>query len=258
WEISIMLLPKDIVMVLLSATMPNNDQIANWISTTQGRTMHVVGTCVRPVPLKFMAYSDENSECYSVKEENKFLDQGAIHEIMSRKNEAYVGKKEVKAVIKYIADRNAYPCFIYSPTKMKCETFANYLNLFDFLDEEEKDLIDKLIRHVMDTIGMDQKCLEQLFEFKQYFMRGIFIHHSDLYLAVKEFTEVCIEKGLAKVTCTTDTLGIGLNLPVKTVVFTALKKFDGVESKKINGFRISSNGWQSRKKRKRCYWICYS
>uniref|UniRef100_A0A0N4ZXY1 Helicase C-terminal domain-containing protein n=1 Tax=Parastrongyloides trichosuri TaxID=131310 RepID=A0A0N4ZXY1_PARTI len=104
---------------------------------------------------------------------------------------------------------------------------------FDFLDEEEKDLIDKLIRHVMDTIGMDQKCLEQLFEFKQYFMRGIFIHHSDLYLAVKEFTEVCIEKGLAKVTCTTDTLGIGLNLPVKTVFFTALKKFDGVKVRRL-------------------------
>uniref|UniRef100_A0A0N4ZA99 Helicase ATP-binding domain-containing protein n=1 Tax=Parastrongyloides trichosuri TaxID=131310 RepID=A0A0N4ZA99_PARTI len=228
WEISIMLHPKDIAMVLLSATMPNNDQMANWIVSLQGRTMHVVGTCVRPVPLKFMVYSIDDNEAYIIKEGHEDVDGDTVHDVMAAKNNTYSGKKEVRGVIKYIEERKAYPCFIYSPSKAKCETFENYLHSINFLNDKETMLVDKLLRHVVDTIGIGKKCLAQLLEYRQFYKRKIFIHHSDI-----EFTEVCIAKGLAKVTCTTDTLGIGLNLPVKTVVFRALKKFDGVEIRRL-------------------------
>uniref|UniRef100_A0A0N4ZJD7 Helicase ATP-binding domain-containing protein n=1 Tax=Parastrongyloides trichosuri TaxID=131310 RepID=A0A0N4ZJD7_PARTI len=233
WEISIMLLPTNIAMFLLSATMVNNDHIANWIATTQGRNMHVVGTCMRPVPLKFMVFSVTNREAYIIKTGNNDVDEYRIHKTMAERNNMYTGKKELKSTVNYIVNKNAYPCIIYSPNKSKCETYANYLDSMNFLNDDESKLIDKLIRCVTNEVRNDHKCLEKLFEYQRFYEQGIFIYYSNLFLAIKEFTEVCIEEGLAKFICTTETLGTNLNLPVKTVVFTSLRKFDGVERRRF-------------------------
>ncbi|KAG1668857.1 hypothetical protein FOA52_004952 [Chlamydomonas sp. UWO 241] len=61
--------------------------------------------------------------------------------------------------------------------------------------------------------------------------RGIGIHHSGLLPILKEVVEVLFQESLIKVLFATETFAMGLNMPARTVVFTALKKWDGEENR---------------------------
>uniref|UniRef100_A0A0N5A056 Helicase ATP-binding domain-containing protein n=1 Tax=Parastrongyloides trichosuri TaxID=131310 RepID=A0A0N5A056_PARTI len=233
WELSIMLLKKNMHMVLLSATMPNNEQIAEWIATTQKKIVHIVGTCEKPIPLRHALYSFDHRQAYLVSEKTNEVDNHCINEVMLSGRNRYMGKQDIVSIVKFLYDKKAYPCIIYCPSKIKCDTFARYMENFDFLTAEEKELVDKLINIVVDTVGNDVYSTNQLCFYRDMYTRGIFIHHSDLYTSVKEFTEICIESGLAKFICSTDTLSIGMNLSVKTVVFSSLTKFDGKKQRRL-------------------------
>jgi len=56
---------------------------------------------------------------------------------------------------------------------------------------------------------------------------GIGIHHAGLLPKYRLLVEQLAQKGLLKVICGTDTLGVGVNIPIRTVLFTKLSKFDG-------------------------------
>ena len=59
--------------------------------------------------------------------------------------------------------------------------------------------------------------------------RGIGIHHGGLIPLVKEVVELLFGERLLKCLFTTETFAMGINMPSKTVVFTAARKFDGKE-----------------------------
>ncbi|HLS45981.1 MAG TPA: DUF3516 domain-containing protein, partial [Ornithinicoccus sp.] len=56
---------------------------------------------------------------------------------------------------------------------------------------------------------------------------GIGVHHAGMLPKYRRLVEQLAQEGLLKVICGTDTLGVGINVPIRTVVFTALTKFDG-------------------------------
>jgi superfamily II RNA helicase len=56
---------------------------------------------------------------------------------------------------------------------------------------------------------------------------GIGVHHAGMLPRYRRLIETLAQAGLLKVICGTDTLGVGINVPIRTVVFTALSKFDG-------------------------------
>jgi hypothetical protein len=71
----------------------------------------------------------------------------------------------------------------------------------------------------------------------QRFVRaGIGLHHAGLLPKYRLLVEQLAQQGLLKVICGTDTLGVGVNIPIRTVVFTRLSKFDG-EKVSILGVR---------------------
>ena len=57
--------------------------------------------------------------------------------------------------------------------------------------------------------------------------RGIGIHHAGMLPKYRRLVERLAQQGLLKVICGTDTLGVGINVPIRTVLFTGLAKFDG-------------------------------
>ncbi|RAV32100.1 DEAD/DEAH box helicase [Corynebacterium heidelbergense] len=57
--------------------------------------------------------------------------------------------------------------------------------------------------------------------------RGIGVHHAGLLPKYRRLVERLAQQGLLKVVCGTDTLGVGINVPIRTVVFTSLAKYDG-------------------------------
>ncbi|CAG7845113.1 putative helicase HelY [Pseudoclavibacter triregionum] len=56
---------------------------------------------------------------------------------------------------------------------------------------------------------------------------GIGVHHAGMLPRYRRLVETLAQRGLLKVICGTDTLGVGINVPIRTVLFTALTKFDG-------------------------------
>jgi superfamily II RNA helicase len=62
---------------------------------------------------------------------------------------------------------------------------------------------------------------------RKWLRHGIGIHHAGLLPKYRVLVEQLAQKGLLKVICGTDTLGVGINVPIRTVLFTRLCKFDG-------------------------------
>jgi superfamily II RNA helicase len=64
-------------------------------------------------------------------------------------------------------------------------------------------------------------------EIRRWLKHGIGLHHAGLLPKYRVLVEQLTQKGLLKVVCGTDTLGAGINMPLRTVLFTRLCKFDG-------------------------------
>ncbi|HVY72211.1 MAG TPA: DUF3516 domain-containing protein [Verrucomicrobiae bacterium] len=64
-------------------------------------------------------------------------------------------------------------------------------------------------------------------EIKKWLRHGIGLHHAGLLPKYRVLVEQLAQKGLLKIICGTDTLGVGINVPIRTVLFTRLCKFDG-------------------------------
>jgi superfamily II RNA helicase len=64
-------------------------------------------------------------------------------------------------------------------------------------------------------------------EIRKWLKHGIAIHHAGLLPKYRVLAEQLAQKGLLKIICGTDTLGVGINVPIRTVLFTRLCKFDG-------------------------------
>ena len=64
-------------------------------------------------------------------------------------------------------------------------------------------------------------------EIRKWLKHGIGLHHAGLLPKYRVLVEQLAQRGLLKIICGTDTLGVGINVPIRTVLFTRLCKFDG-------------------------------
>jgi len=64
-------------------------------------------------------------------------------------------------------------------------------------------------------------------DIKRWLRQGIGLHHAGLLPKYRILTERMAQQGLLPVICGTDTLGVGVNVPIRTVLFTKLCKFNG-------------------------------
>src|SRR5690606_32570086 len=71
-------------------------------------------------------------------------------------------------------------------------------------------------------------------EIKRWLRHGIGVHHAGLLPKYRVLVEQLAQKGLLKLICGTDTLGVGINVPIRTVVFTQLWKYDGQKAAILN------------------------
>ncbi|QIK64344.1 DUF3516 domain-containing protein [Leucobacter viscericola] len=63
---------------------------------------------------------------------------------------------------------------------------------------------------------------------------GIGVHHAGMLPRYRRLVEQLAQRGLLRVICGTDTLGVGINVPIRTVVLTALTKFDGEKMRRLS------------------------
>ena len=254
WEETIILLPDKVRYVFLSATIPNAMQFAEWITKTHSQPCHVVYTDFRPTPLQhyfFPAGADGIN--LIVDEKGVFRDdnfakamsllakaQGddpanAMAERKGRgrdkkfnKGSGTKGPSDIYKIVRMIMMKNFNPVIVFSFSKRECEAYALQMSKMSFNDDSEKVMVAKVFDNALQTLSDEDKNLPQITHLLPLLQRGIGVHHSGLLPILKETIEILFQEGLIKVLFATETFSIGLNMPAKTVVFSKVRKFDGV------------------------------
>ena len=113
------------------------------------------------------------------------------------------------------------PVYVVHFTQAAAIEQAQALMSVNVCTREEKDAIAELIGDFRFTAGFG-KTLTRLVR------HGIGVHHAGMLPKYRRLVELLAQAGLLKVVCGTDTLGVGINVPIRTVLFTGLTKYDGV------------------------------
>lgn len=253
WEETIILLPDKVRYIFLSATIPNAMQFAEWITKTHGQPCHVVYTDFRPTPLQHYFFPQGADGIHLVVDEKGVFREENFNKAMTtiadkhgddpadamakRKGRGKdkktnkggtKGPSDIYKIIKMIMVKNYNPVIAFSFSKNMCESYALQMSNLSFNEESEKAMVDKVFNNALEMLSEDDKQLPQIQNILPLLKRGIGIHHSGLLPILKETIEILFQEGLIKVLFATETFSIGLNMPAKTVVFTSVRKFDGV------------------------------
>jgi len=126
----------------------------------------------------------------------------------------------IHATIQSLAEARKLPAYVVSFTHRECAELAQSLTSLDLVTRADRARIaDALEGAVFDTpYGKD---------LRRFLRGGIAVHYAGLLPKYRLLVEQLAQEGLLKVICGTDTLGVGVNIPIRTVVFTALAKYDG-------------------------------
>jgi superfamily II RNA helicase len=112
------------------------------------------------------------------------------------------------------------PVYVVHFTQAAAVEQAQALMSINVSSRAEKDAIAEAIGSFRFTAGFG-KTLSRLVR------HGIGVHHAGMLPRYRRLVETLAQAGLLKVICGTDTLGVGINVPIRTVLFTALSKYDG-------------------------------
>src|SRR3954468_23502272 len=113
------------------------------------------------------------------------------------------------------------PIYVVHFTQASALERAQSLLSAKLCTREERDAIAEAIGAFRFTAGFG-KTLSKLVR------SGIGVHHAGMLPRYRRLVEQLAQTGLLKVICGTDTLGVGINVPIRTVVLTSLSKYDGV------------------------------
>lgn len=112
------------------------------------------------------------------------------------------------------------PVYMVHFTQRAAAEQAQALMSTNFCSKEEK----RAIKNAVAGFRFDSPYGKQV---QRYVLHGVGLHHAGLLPRYRMLMEKLAQQGLLKVICGTDTLGVGINVPIRTVLFTQLCKFDG-------------------------------
>jgi superfamily II RNA helicase len=119
------------------------------------------------------------------------------------------------------------PAYVVSFTQRECAELAQGLTSFELCSKPQKEKISQALAGFRfdSPYGSDVK---------RFLRHGIGIHHAGLLPKYRRLMERLARAGLLTVICGTDTLGVGVNVPIRSVCFTKLCKFDGTAVKRLS------------------------
>ena len=119
-----------------------------------------------------------------------------------------------------LCEANRAPIYLVHFTQLNAAGTAQDLLSQNFCSKAEKKEISEML------VDADFRSPYGR-EISRFLRHGIGIHHAGLLPKYRLLVEKLTQRGLLKVICGTDTLGVGVNVPIRTVVFTQLCKYDG-------------------------------
>ncbi|MFO1369241.1 MAG: DUF3516 domain-containing protein [Marinagarivorans sp.] len=112
------------------------------------------------------------------------------------------------------------PVYVVHFTQNEAAQTTQNLMSQNYCSSEEKSAIAKALRGVKFTSPYGK-------DFKRFLSHGIGLHHAGLLPKYRVLVERLAQLGLLKIICGTDTLGVGVNVPIRTVLLTRLSKYSG-------------------------------
>ena len=139
----------------------------------------------------------------------------------------YYSMEPVQEAVEELIKTKQVPIYIVHFSQLDAIDRATGLMSVNVATREEKEKISEMIGGFRFAAGFG-KTLNRLVR------HGIGIHHAGMLPKYRRLVEQLAQAGLLKVICGTDTLGVGINVPIRTVVITALSKFDGTRTRIVN------------------------
>ena len=260
WEKTILMLPKHIQMVMLSATIDNPAGFAEWCERgeveTGGKLVYLASTNHRVVPLTHYGYLTTTESIFkSIKdkaiqkeirdstnklillqdEHGKFNETGYKQLVKTTKHfDAHRVFSKRKHVLNqlgtFLREREMLPAIAFVFSRKNVEACASDMTvpLLDF-DSKVSYTIRKECEQIIRKLPNFQEYLH-LPEYQKLVSlleKGIGIHHSGMIPILREIVELMISKKYIKLLFATESFAIGLDCPIKTAIFTSVTKFDG-------------------------------
>ena len=248
WEECLTLLPSEINLVLLSATIEKPEKFAEWIGNTKQKPIHLISTEYRVVPLSHQL-PDKTIVMDSRDKFDKKAYSGWVNRFYERQDQALKHKERVSAreegenVVKRGDHETSFvdrmnklieygidlPALFFVFSRKMCVDLAKKVtgNLIDSSDSASVRHIVNFHLHKYPHLQTSQ----QYHELKSLLEKGVAYHHSGLLPVLKEIVEILFGRGFIKVLFATETFAVGINMPTKTVVFTSYRKYDDVSDK---------------------------
>ncbi|MCO6436686.1 MAG: DEAD/DEAH box helicase, partial [Phycisphaerae bacterium] len=196
WELSLVLLPKHIRLMLLSATVGNSRQFLGWLSEKHDRKLRLVESQERRVPLEFCWVGD------------KLLTE------------------QLPLMLAADDEANRAPALVFCFNREECWSVAERIKGVTLIDEPTRKRIDEQLDGALFTEGIGPKL-------KQMLLRGVAVHHAGVLPKYKEVVESLFLQKLIPFVICTETLAAGINLPARSVVLSELLKGKRGEKKLI-------------------------
>ncbi|GIY79362.1 helicase SKI2W [Caerostris darwini] len=248
WEEVFIMLPDHVSLIMLSATVPNTAEFAEWLGGIKKRKIYVISTLKRPVPLVHYLYTgsvgkSENDIFPIVDSSGKFLNNEFMKASKPKDNKTksstgpkgpkfYIGPAQEKNIyiglLGYLQKKDLLPAVCFTLSRKKCNAHAEMLSSKDLTTQVEKREITKFFNECISKLKAEDRKLPQVKLMGEQLKLGFGVHHSGILPILKEVVEMLFQRSLLKVLFATETFAMGVNMPARTVVFDSIRKHDGV------------------------------
>ena len=252
WEETLMLLPSEIRLILLSATLAQPVAFAEWLGECKRVRVWVISTQWRAVPLEH-GVIDFDGKISILQDAKEVLDIGKYAAWVRDRHEAVLAHDKFQAKVRdarrggqegpvagktrpksfehelntcldKLSLEGNLPCIVFQFSRAGCEKLAAKTT-GTFLDSSDAAKVAHIWDFHLSRFKESLQTSPQYYGLRDLAMRGIAYHHSGVLPFLKEILEILFSKGLIKVLYATETFAVGINMPTKTVIFTALEKF---------------------------------
>ncbi|XP_058684629.1 superkiller complex protein 2-like [Poecile atricapillus] len=255
WEEVLILLPEHVKLVLLSATVPNALEFAQWVGRTKRRCVRVLSTPRRPVPLEHFLFTGNSARnrhqlFQLLGPGGAFSTQGYYAAVEAKKEQSSKHAQSFGArqptmgapnpgqecgvwpsLLQTLRERELLPAVTFTFSRGRCEEQAAALGSLELLSGAERAQVRHFLTRCLARLRGSDRRLPQVLQLSELLQRGIGVHHGGVLPLLKEVVEMLFSQGLVKVLFATETFAMGVNMPARTVVFDSIRKHDG------NGFR---------------------
>jgi superfamily II RNA helicase len=245
WERSIMTVPPNINILMLSATINKPENFLSWVHSCNNNPSFLLSNERRVVPLRF-AYAMFvtklpkvlephenflNRHCQMMETTTKTLNDDIVNRFMLLTKHFEENKTNLRWLIneicKYLKVQNMCPAIFFVFSKKNCISLAESISEH-FNDDNETREVEHQIKYYLAKLEHkdDYMKTKQYYEMLDLAKKGIAVHHSGLIPVFKEIVEMLFSRNLIKILFATETFSVGLNMPTKTVIFTDVFKYD--------------------------------